>query len=50
MTLELHDELKTQLRLTRDEVDEMLYGEAEYCPICDGQGHGFPGGDPCPLS
>jgi hypothetical protein len=30
---------------------DMLDAEAEgrYCSICDGLGHGYPGGPPCPL-
>lgn len=35
-------------------LDEYVYGPAEdpdvrYCSLCDGVGHGYPGGGPCPL-
>ena len=31
----------------QEEADAMLDGPT--CSICDGAGHGFPGGPPCPL-
>lgn len=36
--------------LTRaDEDDYRWEAEAGFCSICDGLGHGYPGGGPCPL-
>ncbi len=36
-----------------DDAGEFLYGPESYegpsCSICDGLGHGYPGGGPCPL-
>lgn len=35
------------------EANEFMYGPEVYegpsCSICDGLGHGYPGGRPCPL-
>lgn len=35
------------------EAEEVIYGPEGYegptCSICDGLGHGYPGGRPCPL-
>lgn len=30
-------------------VDDGEYDEGPTCSICDGVGHGYPGGPPCPL-
>lgn len=33
-----------------DMLDEAIYEDGlRYCSICDGIGHGYPGGGPCPL-
>jgi hypothetical protein len=50
LSLELHDELKSAIRMTYEEAD-LLFNPPEppCCSICDGAGHGYPGAGPCPL-
>mgnify|MGYP000911033681 CR=1 FL=1 len=36
-------------RATRVAVEVEDYYEGPTCSICDGVGHGYPGGRPCPL-
>lgn len=31
------------------DLDEEEYDEGPTCSLCDGLGHGYPGGGPCPL-
>ncbi len=52
MTVELHDELKSEIRMTQEEmqekIDEMIYGWSEdTCGCCDGLGHKA---DNCPAN
>lgn len=47
MTVDLYDELKSVPRFTLAELDALF--EPQCCSICDGMGHGYPGGGPCPT-
>lgn len=52
MTVELHDELLNEPRYTLEALRALGYeseDEPRCCSICDGPGHGYPGGGPCPL-
>lgn len=49
MTVDQYDELKTAPRMTLEEVEAFFAEPPRHCSICDGVGHGYPGGGPCPL-
>lgn len=45
MTAELYDSLKFDVRSDFPFQED----EGPTCSLCDGLGHGYPGGGPCPL-
>lgn len=46
---DLYDLAAQQAHDSDTEPPEDYYGEGPCCSVCDGLGHGYPGGGPCPL-